>query len=336
MVFMNRLSFIFLVIFILFCQTTQDLIKPIEKKQDDNNPKITIQEDNEKKELEKQKENQEQKNSDKLEVNSQQKKEKIEPSKDPTTIAMTDTQTNSQENTVEIIKPEIIKPTEEDKMIISNFKNEHQKEEELYKKDSYVFFNNKNYLLSFKDISRNEEVQFEEYKISYLTNLEKKKKSQLEILNRIDPERNAFYRKEVNESFQENIILHVKEDSNYSICEIFEPYLYLYHNELNCKNKIYTINRKILENKNYFEEISIFEILPKRKGFYLIIQEINNKKEVLKLYDLKNQEYQLSYLETDGENLIKLYTYQILKYDNTKRIYFKIISPLSILFRISE
>jgi hypothetical protein len=333
---MNRLSFIFLVIFILFCQTTQDLIKPIEKKQDDNNPKITIQEDNEKKELEKQKENQEQKNSDKLEVNSQQKKEKIEPSKDPTTIAMTDTQTNSQENTVEIIKPEIIKPTEEDKMIISNFKNEHQKEEELYKKDSYVFFNNKNYLLSFKDISRNEEVQFEEYKISYLTNLEKKKKSQLEILNRIDPERNAFYRKEVNESFQENIILHVKEDSNYSICEIFEPYLYLYHNELNCKNKIYTINRKILENKNYFEEISIFEILPKRKGFYLIIQEINNKKEVLKLYDLKNQEYQLSYLETDGENLIKLYTYQILKYDNTKRIYFKIISPLSILFRISE
>jgi hypothetical protein len=333
---MNRLSFIFLVIFILFCQTTQDLIKPIEKKQDDNNPKITIQEDNEKKELEKQKENQEQKNTDKLEVNSQQKKEKIEPSKDPTTIAMTDTQTNSQENTVEIIKPEIIKPTEEDKMIISNFKNEHQKEEELYKKDSYVFFNNKNYLLSFKDISRKEEVQFEEYKISYLTNLEKKKKSQLEILNRIDPERNAFYRKEVNESFQENIILHVKEDSNYSICEIFEPYLYLYHNELNCKNKIYTINRKILENKNYFEEISIFEILPKRKGFYLIIQEINNKKEVLKLYDLKNQEYQLSYLETDGENLIKLYTYQILKYDNTKRIYFKIISPLSILFRISE
>jgi len=261
-------------------------------------------------------------------------------------------QINKTENTIEtenISKPEEtlpenttkpeeivpIKPTEEEKDSLISLKKQIILEEEQYKKDYQLYLNNKQFILSFKDFVIKEENQFHEYKFSYLKNLESNKQRQIELLNRIDPERRAFWRKDVDANFSEVIYVPVQSQTVYYICEVRDPLKYLYNFYLECSNKPYTIKKEILLDRNFFEEISLFEILPKRKGFYVVFTEIHGKKEIFKIYDKFNQEYNLSYLESDGENWIKLYAYTIRKEENQKRIYFKIISPLEIFFRFT-
>ncbi|GIX41724.1 MAG: hypothetical protein KatS3mg129_1457 [Leptospiraceae bacterium] len=357
--FMNKSNiFIILIIFILYCQSSQNIQKKTtEPKKQNNVTNIAkeeytkfIEEQKRKKEQSKQNiettENNKKQEDIKEETtnleqtenantNIQEKQKKDQDKKND--IAMTDTDT---QDTLDTTKPEPIKPpepTEEDKQMILFFKKEHLKEEELYKKDYEAFLEIKRYILSFKDSVHNEENQYKEFKISYLQDLENKKQLQLEYLNRIDPERKAFWRWEQDQNFNETIIIPVKENRLF-VCEIQDPYLYLYNANFDCKNKIYTIRKEILENRNYFEEISLFEILPDRKGFYIIFEQdkTQNKKNPLKFYDKNNQENILSYIESDGENLIKLYLYSIQQKENQKRIYFKIVSPLNILFRFSE
>jgi len=259
-------------------------------------------------------------------------------------------QTNKTENTTEpnnISKPEEtipenttkpeeivpISPTEEEKDYLVSLKKQTILEEEQYKKDYEIYLETKQFLLSLKDLVFKEENQFKDYKFSYLKSLESKKQRQIELLNRIDPERKAFWRKDVDANFPEVIYIPVQSQTVYYICEVRDPLKYLYNFDLECKSKTYTIKKETLLDRNFFEEISLFETLPKRKGFYIVFTEIQGKKDLFKIYDKFNQEYNLSYLESDGENWIKLYVYSTRKEENQKRIYFKIISPLEIFFR---
>jgi hypothetical protein len=226
-----------------------------------------------------------------------------------------------------------IQPTEEQKDYLISLKKQIILEEEQYKKDYEIYLKTKQFLLSLKDLVTKEENQFHEYKFSYLKDLESRKQRQIELLNRIDPEKKAFWRKDVDVNFPEVIYIPVQSQTVYYICEVRDPVKYLYNFDFECSSKPYSIKKEMLIDRNFFEEISLFEILPKRKGFYIVFTEIQGKKETFKIYDKLNQEYNLSYLESDGENLIKLYAYSIQKVENQKRIYFKIISPLEIFFR---
>jgi len=150
-------------------------------------------------------------------------------------------QTNKTENTTEpnnISKPEEtipenttkpeeivpISPTEEEKDYLVSLKKQ-------------IILETKQFLLSLKDLVTKEENQFHEYKFSYLKDLESRKQRQIELLNRIDPEKKAFWRKDVDVNFPEVIYIPVQSQTVYYICEVRDPLKYLYNFDLECKSK---------------------------------------------------------------------------------------------------
>lgn len=235
---------------------------------------------------------------------------------------------NTTENTIKDL----------DKEIIYFYKNKNNIEEEEYNSDKRKFYEDKNYILLYKKNFIFENQSYEEFKISYKKSVEEKKQKKVEILNQIDPERRTFWRVDSNLLFDDVIYFQVSEYLQYKLCTIDEPYEFIFLKQIKtnkCIN-LKNIDINLLRNRNFFEEVSIFELISKKKGYYIIFQETRDQMTLLNLRDKNNQNHIVSFIETDGSDLLKIYLYNIAKQYNQNRIYFKIITPIDVLFRLSE
>ncbi len=221
--------------------------------------------------------------------------------------------------------------TKEDINLILFYKKMFKEEELIYKKELENYFQNKIYIKKFKDRSDTEEKEYNSFVKNYTISLDQEKQKRIELLNQIDPERNMFWRVDTDKLFDEVLIIPISKEK-YKICEVEDPFSYLFTNKNKC-NHSKIIEREYLINRNFNEEVSIFELLPKRKGYYIILNENLDR---LKIQDKNHNFYTVSYIESDGENIVKFYLYVIQSNFNQNKIYFKIYTPLNVFFRLFE
>lgn len=342
---------IFLIFFIMSCKTTQketqkeiNAINNTQKQENKNESKkedlIPSMETEKEEKKDNAIENPNQENQIQNTSITPEKKEEKQENKQ--NVAITDSNTTNLNTTTDSsidntnTTNNLIK--EEEKKLITFYKKQFNTEEDEYFKDNMKFYEDKSNILFYKKNSELENQSYEDYRISYKKSLEEKKQQKIEILNQIDPERQAFWRRDSNLLFNELIYIQVSESVQYKLCSTENPYEFIYIQEFKknmCQNQK-NIDVNLLKNRNYFEEISIFELLPKKKGFYILIEEKNNLLSPLKIRDKNNDNHVISFMESDGNDLLKLYIYNIVKKQNQNRIYFKIISPIDILFRLPE
>ncbi len=278
----------------------------------------------------------------------------INNSKEETNITIPDTHDNKSETQIDT-KPEIdtnvtkpayteesnianltteenIQENLEQKKLILNYKEKIQNEEGEYINQRNLFLREKEIIITIHSIIKNEEEKYHENKEKFILELEYARKNQIEILNKIDPERNAFWRVEAYKDFPEVLQITVNSEE-YFICEISDEINYYLLNEFKCRHIIKKISKEFLESLDY-PEISIFELLPDKKGLYIIFEKMNNKNFPFTIENQKKEKYFVNFIESDGVYLIKLGISQIKTISGKKRYYFNIISPLNILFKI--
>ncbi|MDW7976200.1 MAG: hypothetical protein RMI35_06560 [Leptospiraceae bacterium] len=229
----------------------------------------------------------------------------------------------------ESVKPQLV--TKEEIEMINQYKDISKKEEEEYQNKYQSFLPIKQAIINHKQRSDLQNQEYEKFRTEIIAKKLDSKQSRIERLNRIDPERNAFWRKEANERFPENLVFTVDESTSYYICEIQDPIVHLHLKKYQCNSLVKKINYQFLLNRNFFEEVSIFEILPSRKSYYIILIEKGKVLERLTLQDNKNTTFQLAFLEYNGGILLKLYLFS--KPSSAKRIQFLLISPLDLIFQ---
>lgn len=316
---MNKINKFLLIFLILFCKTTENQILTKNEKE------INLS----KKELqynqkESEKKNFKEENNNQIISNNQEfKKEEDIP---------------KEQEIIENIKTEEEKLiiTKEDYELITYYKNIIIEKEKLYLLDKKQYLENRDFILISKKKQKKEEENYEIYKKNYLINLEQEKQKKEKILNQIDPERVMFWRVDFNSEFPEKIIFEIDPKVTIILCEITDPIRFLKKNNFQCNSNLIKINISNIENSNFFEQVSLFQFLPKKKGYYLIFQEINQEKKAINLNNKKNEIYTINFIETDGENLLKIHIYTEKIIQNKKRMYFKIISPFDFLFGLSK
>lgn len=248
----------------------------------------------------------------------------------------------------EDINQEIIennqKKTEEKKLVLSKedyefityYKNLISEQEKKYLLDKKKYLEDREFIFISKQKQKKEEENYEIYKKNYLINEEQEKQNKEKILNQIDPERSMFWRIDFNSEFPEKIIFEIDQKTTVILCEISDPIRFLKKTNFDCNSSLIKIDISQIENSNFFEQISLFQFLPNKKGYYLIFQEINQERKAINLTNNKNEIYTINFIETDGENLLKIQIYLEKIIQNKKRIYFKIISPYDFLFSLSK
>lgn len=221
--------------------------------------------------------------------------------------------------------------SQDDIELIRLYKKEIQEEEKNYELSYQDWLTIKNEIQNTKHTVKLEEEEFFNYKTLYQKKKIQEREERVRRLYSQDPERNAFWRKEAARKFSEELILSVDENKTYYLCEVRDPVPYYHPSRFSCEKLLQKITYESLKNRNFFEEVSIHEILPRRSTFFVIFVEDKKNLSPLYIRDDKDTPYLLSFAEYNGNLVLKLHL--VFIDSKNKKFQYYLLSPLDIVFK---